>query len=208
MFEKRKVKKAEEQHKAAWRSQHDELVAVQWSATLQQGFPSSDIILNDREDVFATVSNTSLVEDLRGKGTYRRHTLGVPIPVGPIGGHSVCYRAGASKGHYVKGALHPEAIDRGKLVVTNQRVVFVGTNKTIECLFSKLVGANIDSGNLFLSVANREKVTRVYYGSNLDGWMQLRLALAMSIGRGDAADFAAQIQAQLNELEAKKPARV
>lgn len=33
----------------------------------------------------------------------------------------------------------------------------------------------------------------------------MRVTLAMSIARGDSDQFAAQIQGQLNELEAKRP---
>lgn len=208
MFEKRKAKKAEEEYKTqmeAWQSEHDELAAVLRTATSRQGSPSSDIMLKSGEAVFATVTNTSLVEDRRGPGHYAGGSQGISIPIGSVGGRSVRYRVGASRGHFTQGDLHPQAVDKGKLLVTNQRVVFIGAKKTIESLFSKLISANIENGDLYLSVSNRQKVTRVHYGSNLDGWMQLRLTLAMSINRGDSATFAAQVQAQLEELEAKKP---
>lgn len=208
MFEKHKEKKVEAKYQAdlqAWQSEHDELTAILQAATTRQGSASSDIMLKAGEAVFATLSNASLVEDRRGPGHYSGSSQGVSIPIGSVGGRSVRYRLGASRGHYVQGDLHPQAVDTGKLVITNQRVVFVGTKKTIECAFAKLVSANIDGGEIYLSVSNRQKVTRVHYGANLDGWVQLRLALGMSIARGDADQFAAQIQGQLNELEAKRP---
>ena len=150
-------------------------------------------------------SNVSLVEDRKGKGHYTGHSSGFSIPVASVGGRSVRYRVGASKGHYVQGAPHPEAIDKGKLVITNQRVVFCGTKKAVESLFAKLVSANVESGDLYLSVSNRQKVTRIHCGASLDGWLKLRLTLAMAIGRGDSAEMAAQLQAQITELEANKP---
>lgn len=208
MFEKHKAKKAEEQFKSqteAWQSEHDELTAVLHAATTRQGSPSSDIMLKSGEGVFATVGNTSLVEDRRGAGHYAGRSQGFSIPVGSVGGRSVRYRVGANKGHFVQGDLHPQAVDQGKLVITNQRVLFVGGKKTIECLFAKLVSAEVSDGELALSVSNRQKVTRVHYGANLDGWVQMRVTLAMSIARGDSDQFAAQIQGQLNELEAKRP---
>ena len=106
---------------------------------------------------------------------------------------------------YVQGTPHPEAVDQGELVVTNQRAVWVGGKKTIECLFPKLVNVTVGDGQVALSVSNREKVTRVHYGSQLDEWVHLRLTLALSVFRGDADQFAEQVQEQLNEMESKRP---
>jgi hypothetical protein len=211
VFEKHKAKVAQEHYQAAltqWQAEHDELASALQAATTRQGSASSEIVLKAGEAVFASISNTSLVEDRRGAGHYAGHSSGFSIPVGSVGGRSVRYRVGANKGHFVQGDLHPEAVDSGKLFVTNQRVLFLGGKKTIECLFTKLVSANVGDGELALSVSNRQKVTLVHYGSSLDGWVQLRLTLAMSIGRGDSEAFAAQLQAQLNELDAKRPIAV
>jgi hypothetical protein len=208
VFDKHKAKKAEELYKSeleAWQSEHDELSSALRAAQSRQGSPSSDIVLKRGEAVFATVSNASLVEDRRGAGHYAGGSSGFSIPVGSVGGRSVRYRVGASRGHYVQGNLHPEAVDKGKLVITNQRVVFVGIKKSVESQFAKLISANVDSGDLYLSVSNRQKVTRIHYGASLDGWMHLRLTLAMSICRGDSSQLATQLQGQISELEAKRP---
>jgi len=208
VFEKHKAKRAEHKYEAdlqAWQSEHDELTAVLQAATTHQGDASSDLMLKAGESVFASVSNVSLVEDRRGQGHYAGVSQGVSIPIGSLGGRSVRYRVGASRGHYVQGDLHPEGVDTGTLVITNQRVVFVGSKKTIECAFAKLVSVNIESGDIYLSVSNRQKVTRVHYGERLDGWMHLRMTLAMAIARGDADQFAAQIQQQLAEFDGKRP---
>jgi hypothetical protein len=208
MFEEHKAKKAAKQHEQAmstWQAEHDELAAVLAAATTRQGQASSDIMLKAGEAVFASITNVGLVEERRSPGHYAGHSSGFSIPVASVGGRSVRYRVGASKGHYVQGAPHPEAVDQGAMVVTNQRVVFVGARKTVECLFSKLVSAQVEGGELALSVSNRQKVTRLHYGSSLDGWLQLRLTLALSIARGDSEAFAAQVREQLAELESKKP---
>jgi hypothetical protein len=181
-----KAKKAEEHYKselAAWQSEHDELNSALSAAQTRQGSPSSDIVLKRGEAVFATVTNASLVEDRRGAGHYAGGSSGVSIPIGSVGGRSVRYRVGASRGHYVQGTLHPEAVDNGKLVITNQRIVFVGGKKSIESQFAKLISANVGDGDLSIAVSNRQKVTRIHYGTSLDGWMHLRLTLAMSICR-------------------------
>jgi hypothetical protein len=208
MFEKHKAKMAEEEYQAAlaeWQSEHDELTAVIQAATTRQGSPSSDIILKAGESVFGMVSNASLVEDRRGPGHYAGTSQGISIPIASVGGRSIRYRVGASRGHFVQGDLHPEGVDDGKLIITNQRILFLGSKKTEECDFDKLVSVNVEAGDVYLSVSNREKVTRIHFGSRIDGWVHLRLALAMSVGRGDTDQFTAQVQAQLNELDSNKP---
>ncbi len=219
MFERHKEKVAEEHRLAAqkaeqeqyeaalagWQAERDELESVLQAATTKQGSASSEIVLKAGEGMFATIANVSLVEDRRGAGHYAGHSSGFSIPVASVGGRSIRYRVGVNQGHFVQGDLHPEAVDNGKLFVTNQRVVFVGGKKTIECLFSKLISADVADGELALSVSNRQKVTRVHYGSKLDGWVQLRLTLALSIGRGDSDTLAAQLRKQLAELDAKRP---
>ena len=182
MFEKHQAKKAEELYKTQmdeWQSEHDELTAVLEAATTKRGSPSPDIVLKSGEAVFASIDGVSLVEDRRGAGHYAGHSQGFSIPVASVGGRSVRYRVGVNKGHFVQGELTPTAVDQGKLVISNQRALFVGGKKTIECLFAKLISAEVSDGELALSVSNREKVTRVHYGPKLDGWVHLRLTLAM-----------------------------
>jgi hypothetical protein len=211
LFEKHKEKKAEanfETRLQAWQAQHDELADVLESAKTRSGSPSSDMMLKSGEGVLATISNVSLVEDRRGPGHYAGTSQGISIPIGSVGGRSVRYRVGASRGHFVQGDLHPQAVDTGKLVITNQRVIFVGSKKTVECAFAKLVNVNIVDGDVYLSVSNRQQVTRIHYGVALDGWVHLRIALAMSIYRGDSDQFADQIQHQLDELDAQRPVHI
>jgi hypothetical protein len=208
MFEKHKEKKAEKAYEAqlkAWQDEHDELTAVLQAATTGHGYESSDLILKQDESIFGTIARAGLIEERRGPGHYTGGSTGVSIPIGSVGGHSVRYRVGATRGHYVQGTPHPEAVDQGVMVLTNQRAVFVGTKKTLECDYPKLVNATVGNGELALSVSNRQTVTRVHYGPALDEWVHLRLTLALSVYRGDASEFAAQIQAQLNELDAKRP---
>ena len=208
MFEKHKEKKAQEQlaeQQAAWQHGHDELTAVLQAAKTRSGNPSDQIMLKSGEAVFASVTNVSLVEMRRGAGHYEGHSQGVSIPIGSIHGRSIRYRVGANKGHFVSGTPSPTAVDTGTLFVTNQRLIFRGNAKTVECQFTKLIGINQEPGQINISVSNRQKSTVVHYGSTLDNWPNLRLGLALAIYRGEADEFAANIQAQLAELEAKRP---
>ncbi len=112
MFERHKEKveeehrlaaeKAEQEHYqtalATWQAERDELANVLQAAATRQGSPSSEIVLKKGEAVFASITNTSLVEDRRGAGHYEGHSSGFSIPVGSVGGRSVRYRVGATKG--------------------------------------------------------------------------------------------------------------
>jgi len=208
MFEKHKEKRAEEQlaeQLGAWQHENDELTAVLQAARSRSGMATDEIMLKAGEAVFASIEHVSLVEMRSGAGHYEGHSQGVSVPIGSIHGRSVRYRVGANRGHFVQGTPTPKAVDSGKLFVTNQRLVFRGDSKTIECLFSKLIGINQQPGQIGVSVSNRQKTTEIHYGDSLDDWINLRLGLALAIYRGEADDFAANIQAQLTELEAKRP---
>jgi hypothetical protein len=74
----------------------------------------------------------------------------------------VRYRVGASRGHYVRGAPAPTAIDTGTAFITNKRVIFEGSRQTRECNFTKLIGVQHDDavGATTLSVSNRENISQ------------------------------------------------
>lgn len=205
MFSKHKEKQAEEQYQvqlSAWQAHQDELLAVLAAAEGRQGSTSTEIMLKRGEAVFASIGNVSLVEMRAGPGHYEGHSSGVSIPIGPIR-----YRVGASRGHFVQGTPGPRAVDIGKLFVTNQRIIFRGASKSSECLFTKILGINQNGGVLNVSVSNRQKATVVDYGADLDHWLQLRLALALAIFRGEASQFEGELRARLGELNESKPLR-
>ncbi len=95
-----------------------------------------------------------------------------------VGGRSVRYRVGASKGHYAQGASTPTAIDVGTVFITNQRVIFQGNKQTRECAFAKLIGfQHADDGSTTFSVSNRQKPTVIRYRSDLSASFDFRLDL-------------------------------
>jgi len=212
MFERRKEKKAAEaaaaaneawQNSNAWLTDHLEM------AQIGRGSADADgILLKSGEEVFAEVQDTALIEDRRGAGQWEGRSRGVSIPVGSIGGRSVRYRVGSSKGHFVQGEMHPEAVDTGTTYVTNQRVVFVGAKQTRECLFSKLVAIHRGApvGATTFSVSNRQKPTVIYYGPAAAAEVDFRIDLAAAIAVGNRDAFIAKLQRQLAELETTRPA--
>lgn len=209
MFEKHHEKKLAEEYQhqlAHWQELHD---STAQALALAQGFngeTSSQLVLKAEEAVFATVTNAALIEDRRGAGHYTGASSGVSIPIGSIGGHAVRYHVGATRGHYVQAPPVPTAIDQGTAFVTNQRVVFEGGRQTRECAFAKLIGfQHTGDGSTVFSVSNRQKPTVIHYGTQIAGWFDFRLDLALAHFRGTLPELVAQVQAQMAQLDAARP---
>src|ERR1051326_5591386 len=98
------------------------------------------LLVKKDEAVFASVSNSALIEDRKGGGHWEGKSQGVSIPIGSIGGRSVRYRVGASRGHFISGTPAPTGLDTGTLIIPNQRLFFQGNRQTRECLFAKTLG--------------------------------------------------------------------
>jgi hypothetical protein len=172
-----------------------------------KGTGSGELVLGSGEAVFYKVTGAGLIEERRQQGHYEGRSSGVSIPVGSLGGHTVRYRAGASKGHYVQGASVATAIDTGTVHITNKRVVFQGAKQTRECAFVKLIGFQHDAakGETTFSVSNRQKPTVVHYGPSLSSAFQFRLDLALAHYRGTVNDLVTRLVREANALLAQRP---
>lgn len=204
-------KKAFERAQAAmaqWQTQRDAQAQFISLAKTYTGVQTSDgLVLKLGESLYATVSQASLVEERAGQGHFVARNAGVSVPIGSLGGHAIRYRVGATRGHYVSAPPVPTAIDTGTVYVTDQRVVFTGSKQTRECANAKLLSTNFrPDGTCTLAVSNRQKPTVVHYGSSLSGWFEFRLDLALAHYRGAVAPFAAQLQSELADLDANRPA--
>jgi hypothetical protein len=210
VFEKHKAKKATahyQQDLAHWQEQRDGYAGLLQLAQSYQGEPSTELMLEPGEAVFARVTDASLVEERRAGGHWQGGSAGVSVPVGSIGGRSVRYRVGATRGHYVQGTPHPTAIDTGTVFVTDTRVIFQGANQTRECTFDKLLGIqhSDEDGTTVLSVSNRQKPTTIHYGPRIAGWFDFRLDLALAHYRNTVGALVTQLEQELAALDAARP---
>ena len=210
MFEHHREQKALEHAQAAlsqWQAQRDAQTELINLASTYTGQPTCDgLMLKSGESLYAAVTQASLVEERRGPGHFVAGSAGVSIPIGSIGGHSVRYRVGTSRGHYVSAPPAPTAIDTGTVHVTDQRIVFTGTNQTRECAYAKLLSTNFAAdGTCTLAVSNRQKPTVIHYGSSVSGWFEFRVDLALAHYRGTVADFTSGLQRELADLDAHRP---
>ena len=94
----------------AWRRERDEASELLHIAEDFQGEDTSDLLLGKDEKLFLRVTNSSLIEERRGQGHYEGRSSGLSIPIGSIGGRSIRYRVGSSRGHYVQGVPTPTPI--------------------------------------------------------------------------------------------------
>jgi len=205
--EQRAAAKAVQVAAASWQQEHDNLSSLLASAQSEGSAPDG-LALHRGESCFGTLTSCSLVEERRGQGHYVGGNAGVSIPIGKIGGRSIRYRVGATRGHYTQGTPSPTAIATGTLYITNQRFVFLSTTQTRECRFDHVVGIqrNDDDGSMTISISNRQHPVVFSYGSSVASWVDFHVELGMSHYRGDTADLVTQLQQELSALEAKKPA--
>ena len=164
------------------------------------------LLLAAGESVYLTVSGTALVEDRRGPGHYAGGSQGLSIPVGSLGGRTIRYRVGASRGHYVQGTPTPTAIDTGTTVVTDQRVVFRGDHQTRECPFARLLGYDHhEDGSTVFSLRNRKTPVVIHYGPGVADEFAFRLELALAHFQGTVDALVDRLRADLARLDAARP---
>lgn len=193
---------------AVWQQQRDAAAQqLELVSTFAGDSNAEGIMLKPGESLYARVLGTSLIEDRAGQGHFEGRSQGISIPIGSIGGRSVRYRVGQSRGHYVAGAPVATAIDVGTLFVTDQRVIFQGAKATRECLFSKLLAYQTSQeGAATFSVSNRQKATVVHYGPQVAAQFDELLELALAHFRGNVPQLVARAQSALDSIDAKRPA--
>jgi hypothetical protein len=170
-----------------------------------QTFPGvnyPELVLGSGEAGFYKVTNASLIEERRQPGHYEGRSSGVSVPIGPVR-----VRSGASRGHYVQGALTPAAIDTGTVYITNKRVIFQGRKQTRECSFAKLIGFQHDAaaGRTTFSVSNRQKPTTVQYGPQISAAFQFRLDLGLAHYRRSVNELVRRLTMEANAILAARP---
>jgi hypothetical protein len=139
-------------------------------------------MLKPREIAYARIDGVQSIEQRREPGRWVGGSQGVSLRLAK----GVSYRVGASKGTFQQGEEVPTPIDSGVFVVTNRRCVFVGSKRSTEWAYTKLIGFSLEGRGLALfSVSNRQKTTGVYYGAELEARMDAIVAAAIARSRSD-----------------------
>jgi hypothetical protein len=152
-------------------------------ARLEAASTSVDgVMLKPREIAYARIEGVQLIEPRREPGRWVGGSQGVSLRLAK----GVSYRVGASRGRFQQGDEVPTPIDSGVFVVTDRRCLFVGSKRSTEWAYSKLLGFSLEGRGLALfSVSNRQKTTGVHYGAELEARMDAIVAAAIARSRSD-----------------------
>lgn len=202
-----KVVKQQQAALEQWTQERDAYAKLLQTVMTFRGTTANELMLTAGEAVFFKVTGCSLIEDRKTAGHWEGRSSGVSIPVGSIGGLSVRYRVGTSRGHYVQGVSKPTAIDTGTVYITNNRVIFQGGRQTRECQFVKLIGFHHDDqvGSTAFSMSSRQTPITVHYGPSLSAAFDFRLDLALAHYRGTVATLVRQLEDDLTKIDAARP---
>jgi hypothetical protein len=134
---------------------------------------------------------------------YVGRSQGISIPI--VAG--IRYRVGASAGQIIQGEEMQMDKEQGMVKLTNQRLIFVGTNNSTEWAFSKFLAANSNPtrDDFLFAVSNRKKTSGLRFAP-ADGIAFSRLiALALyAYEKGLPATIKA-IKSEIKDIEAEKP---
>lgn len=212
MFQKHKVEKAAKEYHAALAVWEDEDKSLRGMLKLVLGGGGPDgggpaevpLVLKKGERSVYRLTGGGLFEPRRGPGHYQGRSQGFSFP---IGGSGVRYRIGQSRGTFVQGDESPTIIDTGAVVVTTQRVVFLGAKRTIEWAFSKLIAIQHYQNRPWtaIQVSNRQKVTGITYDSANEHTLRLRLEAAVALFNQETADLEAQLREAIRAHDTDKP---
>jgi len=212
MFEGFRARRIERANQASLRDRQSELDDAQYLLELARGVDgpdrpaAGDLVLHAGELLVGALTNVGLIEDRSVGGHFEAGSHGISIPIGSLGGRSVRYRVGRTRGHYVAGAATPTAIDQGSLYITDQRIVFVGSKGAKECRLDKLISVHRDAGEMTIAVSNRSKATTVHYGAAVSDYVQFSVDFALARFHGEGPQFIQRLADRVTQLESAKPA--
>ena len=188
-----------------WTHQYEELQKA--LNLIKQGgdFTNNTLNLQKGEGVYIQVHKVSLLGDVKSAGHYVSGYQGVSIPIGSLGGRTIRYKVGRSKGHYVAGTTHEATVDTGELYITNARIVYAGNKKTTVIPLSTVVSANVLNGTVTISSSKFAKTLRMWIGGELEEWVSEWLKLASAIASEGKDKVVEDLTGQIVELEAAKP---
>jgi hypothetical protein len=119
------------------------------------------VVLKRREVAYAAVAGAAFFQPMLLPGHWAGGSSGVSLRIAK----GVSYRVGRSRGSFTPGGEELKITDTGSFVVTNRRCLFVGSKRTTEWAFAKLVGFNLEgAGVAVFNVTNRQKPSGVAYG--------------------------------------------
>jgi hypothetical protein len=139
----------------------------------------------------------------RTPSSYVGGSSGVSIPVG--GG--IRFRVGAMKGQVIPGEELQVDKDQGVVMLTTERLIFVGPIKSQEWNFDKLLmlSTNEDESDYFISVSNRQKTSGVRFDPTTGREFNRFLGSATAAHEHGYADVLAELKKMQKEAVGSEP---
>lgn len=120
-------------------------------------------LISKRGEVVHLETSAALMKEVAVR-EWRGGSQGVSFRVAK----GVRYRVGSTRGHIVTVGTQLQVADTGLLAITNQRAVFLGSRKTVEMPYARLVGLHQYSDAISFSLSNRQNAPLIKVGMNTD----------------------------------------
>jgi hypothetical protein len=144
---------------------HDLYTRLQVAKLNDRRLPVVDTpnLMAKRGEVVHLETSAALMNEVAVR-EWRGGSSGVSFRVAP----GVRYRVGSSRGHVVTLGTQLQVADTGLLAITNQRAAYLGSRKTVEMPYSKLIGMQVYSDGISFSLSNRQNAPLIKVTINTD----------------------------------------
>lgn len=136
----------------------------------------TNVMMHPGEIALWQVTGGSLIAPRQGASHLAGRSQGISVPIM----QGIRYQIGANSGTYLPGPEVQTPIDTGDIVVTTERVVFVGINTTRQWDWDKLVSIakSEDGSTAIIHVSNRDSATGIHALPDLPFWLALAVSVA------------------------------
>ena len=161
---------------------------------------AADIAAKGEQNLFE-LPNIQLMEYKSNGTEFVAGHAGVSFPiVGRVRGYT-----GGTRGESVRKPEVLTQIDAGKVLISNERIIFVGEKETDEWSWDKLVDAQAGDNGLWIKLASSKRAKNAFLQHEKHD--QLPIAMAIGIanewfkgGQGPAVEYAKGIVSQINSV--------
>lgn len=159
----------------------------------------STFVLKSGEYAVASLQNVGLIQAKRAPSTYQGGYGGVSFPIfGRVRGHM-----GGTRGRIVEGDESLTIIETGNALVTNQRMMFMGSTHSQEWPFRKVMACeHFQSGVTTFAISGRSTVSGVGYGEVNSSEIQNRIELAISLCLGTTDRYIKELEVERDRIVA------
>lgn len=160
------------------------------------------ILLAPGEVAVADVIGALLIETTRQPTRYDGGYGGVSFPV--IG--SLRLGVGRQRGRLVPGDESLQVLDRGHVVVTSRRIVFVGDLRSAEWLFERLLTVAHDPAGMSVLATNDRPLNSGFaYTAETAAEVQFRVELALAVHSGRLEQLQHSFEVEIARHDSVRP---